>query len=837
MLRKFQAERLETMKTDLGEYGEAWSRKLYLDENIFYEGGAPHRFWLHVDSKVVWELNMFIKASSPHGLSDQEFSQLKEGSLVLARYSDDNEIYRAQVEKVLIKEAGQKTVCVRFFDYGNSDQLGVENLFQWEERYDQIKPQAVACRLASFTTHQLSHRQREEFNLTMRSFGKMRLRVLEVLQSGDSVSTCLGGRKSGPDLVVQLFKDDLCVETRLKHSPILKEVFTEKVKAVNTRELGMSFMEKVELYLGYEGEKETPPPPQVIQKQNKRKKEGKARVNAGAGGLETKRKIERKEVEHVEPGNFIFPAEDKRFKIKDADRALKAVKSPGLKIQLQELFNFRMAFIKSTEEFYIFPGQNYSQRLKVQLYPTEKMIPAVFEEVKINTVWMVKFEDLYERVQVIQVDGEARTVELLWIDSGLQQCGVPLSNLFKVPDGPARDLPGLVVRCHLAGIFSTSSEATETMKELFPFSQEVHARLTDLFNGESFGLDVICPNQDIFNDVLINHNLAEISFQEGFDSSDVIIGTDNGAGDDNWDPMAEDYMDFSNNYKTTDQDIDFATDGYKSKQMVCPLFMKNGRCYKGELCEDRHVQLRPAAVTADQEEVIIKTLDQSDIPSRDTPVLLKISHISSPSSFFCTFPHGGRNIFTLSKEAKKAAFSREFLDLFADMQESYQGKFRVHAMESLPTPGTLLAVRLGKNIWHRAKLAEEEDEQGILQVFLVDIGRVETVTRRDIWKLQDCFTIFPFQAHEVELNMLEPQVGVWKPETKSAMKNLVEGCDHLSGKVVKVLPNEKLVMEVSTVCGEEEVDIGKKLCDFRLARRVAEIEKSKRSGQCSYFPG
>ena len=158
-------------------------------------------------------------------------------------------------------------------------------------------------------------------------------------------------------------------------------------------------------------------------------------------------------------------------------------------------------------------------------------------------------------------------------------------------------------------------------------------------------------------------------------------------------------------------------------------------------------------------------------------------------------------------------------------------------MESLPSPDTLLAVRLGKNTWHRAKLVEEEDEQGILQVFLVDIGRVETVTRRDIWKLQDCFTIFPFQAHEVELNMLEPQVGVWKPETKSAMKNLVEGCDHLSGKVVKVLPNEKLVMEVSTVCGEEEVDIGKKLCDFRLARRVAEIEKSKRSGQSSYFPG
>lgn len=836
MLRKFQAERLGIMKTDLGVYGEAWTKKLYPQQNIFYEGGAPYRFWLHVDSRVVWQLLLFIKASKPDVLSEEEFSQLEKGSLVLARYSEDQEIYRARVEKVLVKETGQKTVRVRFIDYGNSDKLGVLSLYRWEERYDLIKPQAVLCRLASFTNHHLSHHQREEFSSTMRSFGKMSLKVLKVLHSGDSVSTCLGGERSGPDLVVKLIKDDLCVETILKQSTLLKEIFTKKEEAVTDRAEGMSSREKVELYLSYEGQKETPPPPQIIPNQvqnNKKRKEGKA--SASAGGLEAEIK--------VKPQSFIFPAEDFRHQFKDADGAAKFIppqgdNSPSLKIQLQELFTFRMGNIQSTEEFYIFPGQNYRQRLNVQSQRSE-MIPAKLEEVKVDTVWMVKLEVLYERGQILRVDSEAGTVDMQWIDSGFQQCRVSLSHLFRVPDGPARDLPGLVVRCHLAGIISTSSEATEIMKELIPFSREVQARLTDSFNGESFGLDVICPNQDIFNDILVDNNLAEISFQEISNGSDVMMETE--AADDGWDPMAEDYMDSSNNYKTTDEDIGFATEGYKSKQEVCPLFLNTGRCYKGELCQDKHVKLRHAAVTPDQEEIIITTLKEAVFPTPETPVLLSISHVSSPSSFYVTFPHGGRHIFTLSEEAKKATVSQEFRTLFGEMQESYQGLARVHVMDSLPSPGTLVAVRLGKKTWHRAQLVEEEDEEGNLQVFLVDIGRDETVPSRDVRRLQDCFTILPFQAHEAQLNMLEPQGGTWKPEAVSAMQNLAKGCDHLSGKFVKVLPNEKLVMDVSTVRGEEEeeMDIGKMLCDWSLAKSLAnslvKIESKRRV--VNGFPG
>merc|ERR1711974_548039 len=148
-----------------------------------------------------------------------------------------------------------------------------------------------------------------------------------------------------------------------------------------------------------------------------------------------------------------FPSEDIRAEYKDkVDKFIlpQSAKSPGLKIQLGESFSFRMAQIKDTEEFYIFPGQNYEEKIKVQPQPSEEMIPAMLEEVEVDTVWMVKLEDLYERGQVLQVDREAGSVDLQGIDSGCQQSGVAVSQLFRVPDGPARDLPGLVVRCHLS---------------------------------------------------------------------------------------------------------------------------------------------------------------------------------------------------------------------------------------------------------------------------------------------------------------------------------------------------------------------------------------------------
>ena len=69
-----------------------------------------------------------------------------------------------------------------------------------------------------------------------------------------------------------------------------------------------------------------------------------------------------------------------------------------------------------------------------------------------------------------------------------------------------------------------------------------------------------------------------------------------------------------NKYMTNDDDLEIATDGYKSKEKVCAFYTNRGHCYKGAYCEDKHTLPREGAVTADQEEVIITTVNVMRMP-------------------------------------------------------------------------------------------------------------------------------------------------------------------------------------------------------------------------------
>ena len=63
MLSKLQAQRLGIIKTDLEEFGESWSPRKY-GTNMWFESGSPDMFWIHVDTKVLPQLILFIKVLS-----------------------------------------------------------------------------------------------------------------------------------------------------------------------------------------------------------------------------------------------------------------------------------------------------------------------------------------------------------------------------------------------------------------------------------------------------------------------------------------------------------------------------------------------------------------------------------------------------------------------------------------------------------------------------------------------------------------------------------------------------------------------------------------------------
>ena len=103
--------------------------------------------------------------------------------------------------------------------------------------------------------------------------------------------------------------------------------------------------------------------------------------------------------------------------------------------------------------------------------------------------------------------------------------------------------------------------------------------------------------------------------------------------------------------------------------------------------------LAKGAFTADQDEVIIGTVDLLEMPVVSTTVLVKVTWVMSPSAFYITFPHGTRDISSLQQLDINKRHPTMFSNMMDSMQLFYQGNCRKLFMDSLPAPGSLLVTR------------------------------------------------------------------------------------------------------------------------------------------------
>ena len=303
--------------------------------------------------------------------------------------------------------------------------------------------------------------------------------------------------------------------------------------------------------------------------------------------------------------------------------------------------------------------------------------------------------------------------------------------------------------------------------------------------------------------------------------------------------MAEDFQSINNNYNALDDDVGFATEGYKSKDATCSFFSNKGSCYKGELCEFRHLRPRRGAVTGDLEPVIGRTWELSGVEAAPYSVLVKIVNIISPSSFYIIFPHSRRNILTVREDDRRQSVAAEYRDLFQSLQEDASRKVRVRrsGLESHLAPGTLVVARAGDGNWHRAMVTGDTDLHSNLEIFLVDRGVTVTVGEGDVRILGSQHALLPFQAEEAELGEVEaPGWEDWAPEATQKLKEIIEAADYLSAVVESVLLTGKVVLKLSAVKGEETEDVKEKLCEAGLARSTRK-QQTQSSRARLYYPG
>ena len=95
-------------------------------------------------------------------------------------------------------------------------------------------------------------------------------------------------------------------------------------------------------------------------------------------------------------------------------------------------------------------------------------------------------------------------------------------------------------------------------------------------------------------------------------------------------------------------------------------------------------------------------------------------------------------------------------------------------LSSYPAPAQLIAAKEElSSKWQRAMVRDMVDDQSV-EVFFVDLGRVQTVPLTGVRKLDPSFTFLPYQAVEAALHSVQPRSSGWSRAATKLFKRFVQ---------------------------------------------------------------
>ena len=487
--------------------------------------------------------------------------------------------------------------------------------------------------------------------------------------------------------------------------------------------------------------------------------------------------------------------------------------------------------IQSSEEFYVHPIQKQTEKYESVEEELKKMEEALLkidmETVKAGTVCVLRQGGNYHRAVAPSSGSAESRLVLVLLDYGTQVFNFVDAELFKIPEGWLSDLPGLAVPCKLAFVPPLKHEDLIASKQIMEekISDQLVYNATLYKKGAAINEIIIFEDETTLNEEIVN-SFNVPSLLETVPENRVRFELDKP-----WNPMDDDYEDLSNNYKTNDNDLQVATDGYRCKRNICPFIANSGYCYKGQFCEDKHDLPRPGAVTTDVEEVIIDTLEQQSWPRIGDTVLVKVVWIQSPGFFYIVFPYGPRSVSELTEEARKDP-SKEtaWTRMEAEMKTLYK-ETRKFFMDSLPSPGEMVAVKSDGG-WHRAMVIMDLSDVSV-EVYFVDRGVRKTELLKNLRLLDPRFTSLPHQVYEAGLDGLEAVGSTWNKKSGLLLESLLTYGEYTTAKIMGSA-GDKLWVELSSVAENGIADISSVLCEAGAASKA---ETERPASYSPYVPG
>jgi len=367
------------------------------------------------------------------------------------------------------------------------------------------------------------------------------------------------------------------------------------------------------------------------------------------------------------------------------------------------------------------------------------------------TYAVVETKEGYRRAKIIKWT-DFRNCEVFYIDEGFSEV-VSVLTMFPLTQNLGK-YPWFAIKCYLVDDEGCSpvwtEEKIEAIMDLLNSTFDATALiLPPTENGFPIILKNSVLSQNILSYIVTEKNSPVPQFpivtdgltalQRQYASDDSESEDENMSG---WNPTDLHFYSISNHYGVDMDDPAVAIHGYASQDdaVICHLFGKTGKCFKGDSCRKQHILIDPEKYSNVPQLIFSKTVR----------VLCRLEEGERYQlKGICAIP-GALLVFLQSDYEK---YAKEFSVMEERMNDpSIMGNYQ--RLTIPPGIGEIVLVKFtGK--WQRGQCLASDPDEDKYTVRVADQGMLIEVGHFDLRSIPKGFIEIPFMAREVRLKNLE----------------------------------------------------------------------------------
>lgn len=467
-----------------------------------------------------------------------------------------------------------------------------------------------------------------------------------------------------------------------------------------------------------------------------------------------------------------------------------------------DIFYGQISSISSNDEFYVVE-ENAIDKIQINSDLINMWwYPCIYETFYVQ----MADDELFYRCIRLMVDVDldpTNFMKLYLLDTG-ETFTIPISNLpngafYEMPEA-IKKVPPLAMKCCINEIEVETSEDNFLLKNLFnKFTFEVmeidHEKL--YVNILPFMDELTCSEDESSSEeeeiVVELEALPSIKKEEDAITKEY---------------FTKEELEMLEEKPLNTEDALVAVQGFHTKddERICKFYDPQiGGCWKGGNCRMIHIHKTEDGTCRDKVFVYYNNIPTAfPFPQLYSNITIELTSFIQGSRFYCLY----------KKLKPRKSLPGITIEHLIDDMNSEEAVGRYQKMKFFPSYKQLLVVKLINGKFYRGRVEELADDDGLVDVLIVDLGIVEKVPLKFLYEWEPRFNYLEFQSVEMEIvNIKLPPNG----SVQDIQSRVFEIMKKASTKYLKVTIFENITGIKCKLYDENDDDIGDILVNEGLA--------------------